>query len=233
MHGISWGRHSNASTARFLGKLALGFGALFLGEPFISSTTAGRLRTFLWGRTAELRSDAEIHGSGFFDPIHQEGRDVMGWKPGHVFIMMPAGDSLGLNCYFYGAQGAAVEITADPAHWREHIPNEGAIYVVSPSRQKFSGPHTLSEFVAAKLGGAKSNGARALAEFMEQCSRQTTLPRYHLDGTGGIMLIAERFEAFIYEDGEKRVLGVFDSQEAAERVYDEAALNCAAPHGSS
>lgn len=205
---------------RFLGKLALGFGALLLGESFVRSATATKLRDFMWGRTAELRAQHEVRGTGFFDHPGEEAKTLLGWPAGHLFWIAALGSSLALNCIFFGSQMGTIEITDSRKQWEGLVPDLGVVYLVCPARQRYFGPVELPSYVASKLEGG--TGSPDLRCFIEESSRQVVRPPYHLDGTGGVMLVKGQFVPFISVPGERKELGTFATEAEASRAYDDA-----------
>jgi hypothetical protein len=168
---------------RFLAKLALGFGSLLLDPSYIASSDAQRIRGFMWGKTQKQREAFRIRGTGFLDEGSRSLTELLGWKPGHVFLLIPTpiedGVILTLHCNFYGAQAAFVEVSTDPAHWRERMGPDGLAFVIAPGFRKWVGPLPVTAYAMAKhrVAGARPE----IIELMARCENPAPLPPFHID----------------------------------------------------
>ena len=88
------GRISIDYGSRFLAKLALGLGGLFLDTSFRRSESADLLRKFLWTRKLEDRQKISFRGRNFIsdpDPNFARMAEFLSWPGGHVVMMLPRG----------------------------------------------------------------------------------------------------------------------------------------------
>ena len=88
------GRISIDYGSRFLAKLALGLGGLFLDTSFRRSESADLLRKFLWTRKLEDRQRISFRGRNFIsdpDPNFARMAEFLSWPGGHVVMMLPRG----------------------------------------------------------------------------------------------------------------------------------------------
>ena len=166
------GKISPEYSKRFLGKLALGIGGLFLDHSFRGSQSASLLRTCLWAANiTELRS-VLIRGSGFLGGIDKRVRDSLKWPGGHTLALFPSRDFLILYAAFFERQAATILISNEPSHWKT-LGNEGVAYVISPALRRFAGPVRGSGLVAHKLGFFDPE-----LEALESLEKQTPQPTF-------------------------------------------------------
>ncbi len=143
--------------SRFLAKLALGLGCLFLNENYKRSADASLLRQFMWSRKKEERDKIPIHGSGFFSAERmKEVISHLNWDGGHIINLMAIGDSLALYTNFYGQNGSLMQISNDPSHWKGKI-NESMLFIILPEMQKYVGPISMIEFIGHKYSDYKNS----------------------------------------------------------------------------
>ena len=75
---------------RFLAKLALGMGCLFLKDEYKTSSDAELLRKLMWTRDHKERRKLQIHGTGFLGN-HENMKNInesLKWDGGHVICIM-------------------------------------------------------------------------------------------------------------------------------------------------
>lgn len=166
---------------RFLGKLALGFGALFLDPTFLTSQSATTLRNFMWTQDRSMREELQVRGTAFFGDRDAATLDVLAWKPGHIFYLHPAEPSLGLTALFYGSQVASIEVTSEAAHWRGRIHDQGEVYVIAPGLRRWCGPIRMPEYVAARLGHTGGVPSE-LVDILSASENVPPLPPFELPG---------------------------------------------------
>lgn len=160
---------------RFLAKLALGFGALFLAPQFLSSRDAEVLRKFLWTADAQARELIPLRGLSFM--ANRKPPVDLGIEGAHVFTLVPRSRGLALDVNVYKRWGG-MQVTADPSHWDGHIPNgSGLVFVVVPGLRRSVGPVPLEEYIAWKLQATNHAALDSLNHDMEQFGE---LPPYHL-----------------------------------------------------
>lgn len=141
--------------SRFLAKLALGMGGLFLDFSFRSGASADLLRKFLWAKKFEDRQKIPIPGRNFIaerDPNFAKLTSFLRWPGGHILVMLPTAKGLTLYVAFFEAQAATIVISDEPDHWQNIGNQDGMVYVISPGLRKYVGPVRLSEFVIHKMG---------------------------------------------------------------------------------
>jgi hypothetical protein len=90
---------------RFLAKIALGLGVLFLNDSFQSSSCADILRKFLWERDKDKRNALEVKMTSFYNGFSDDDskfmRELFSWKGGHLLALFSLGDYLILYATFY------------------------------------------------------------------------------------------------------------------------------------
>jgi hypothetical protein len=142
---------------RFLAKLALGLGCIFLNETFKTSEDASLLRNFMWTKKKEERDKIPIQGSGFFNSEKmKEVDEFLKWEGGHTINLMKIEDSLILYANFYGQSGNVIKITNNKSHWKGKI-NESMLFIVMPEMQRFVGPINMAELLAHRGSDYKNS----------------------------------------------------------------------------
>lgn len=163
---------------RFAVKLALGMGALFLGDEFITSSEADELRSFLWGKTDKDRKNATVRGTPFLSETLKGLKRSLAWEGAHTVLIMPAkGRSLALSAFLYAEQSCLVQITEDRKHWEGRIPREGHVFIVVPGLRKCVGPVSVPAYIAHRLGYSSDEELSALARELE---RYKKIPPFHI-----------------------------------------------------
>lgn len=179
---------------RFLAKLAVGFGSLFLDSSFKTSEDVTKLRNYLWAKSAEDRQALKMYGTGFFSNLFhcQPGNnlnDLIGWKPGHV-ILLQAFDQqvLTLSVMFYGSQSATVRVSSNPDHWKNlgeaNAPN-GTVFLVAPGFRTFVGPVPLSRYIAARGELKVGKVIPVVGSFLQQVEEHPPPPSFEAESTIG------------------------------------------------
>jgi len=135
---------------RFLAKLALGCGALFLDSAFLQSPDAARLRNFMWERNPDARADMQIPGITFLSQKLGPAKQLIGWPAGHVILLLPVDGRLLLSPFLYGELSAAIEISSDPSMWSGRIDDDGTVFVIAPGFGKFVGPISLADYIGTR-----------------------------------------------------------------------------------
>ena len=149
------GRISVDYGSRFLGKLALGIGGLFLDSSFRSSSSADLLRDFLWTKRLEERQRIPVRGRNFLAGEDRNFRNVaafLRWRGGHLLLMLPKAGYLLLYAAFFEGQAATIAVSNEPQHWQTMDKNDGVTYVISPGLHKCVGPVKLTAFIAHRMG---------------------------------------------------------------------------------
>ncbi len=139
---------------RFMAKLALGMGALFLNDSFLKSNEAKRLRDFMWEKDPDARGDIQIAGTTFLSQSLLPVARLVGWSEGHVILMIPIDGKLILAPIFYGEQSASIVVSSDQDHWAGKVDIDGTLFAVVPGLRKYCGPISVGEFLDVKFNGA-------------------------------------------------------------------------------
>ena len=146
---------------RFMAKLALGFGGLFLDPCYARSSEANVVRQILWSRNPAARYQSELHGTNFLEASQEPIVSRCGWDAGHVFIFQPINDYLALQVILYGSQTANIQITSNRAHWERSIGGDAMVYVLCPSIHRVVGPVSLAQFIAVRNGFSRTGSELA------------------------------------------------------------------------
>lgn len=177
---------------RFLAKLALGMGHLFLAPSFSSSPDAKILRDMMWARTREERANIPMRGSGFLGQGDFTGKEFLSWREGHVLTLLPVGGTIALHASFYGKQCATIQISENPEHWAGRGLENGVVYVVSPGLRRCVGPISLSDFLAHHLDQAK---CEALIQLEREIESVPPLPPAHIQAESASETTAQQDSA--------------------------------------
>lgn len=139
---------------RFLCKFALGLGLNRLGEGFLKTEYAKRLRSALWEKDYDKRVSCGAEFSNYFAAKSGGVVDLLAWDGVHTITLYPMGNRLvGIICLF-GKMPFYVTISKNPELWSGDI-CYGEVYVICPSLDKFVGPLSLEDLVSHKLGNSK------------------------------------------------------------------------------
>lgn len=163
---------------RFLAKIALGIGALFLSDDFAVSSSASLLRTFMWTKSQNERQQLKLHGSGFLEGTPDSLKQILNWPGGHVIALITDNNNLNLYCSFYGFQNAVVRVTSEPELWKDRINDDGIVFLIAPGIQKYVGPIELSKYIAHKFENDLEN--EQLLRLEEDLENKPELPPYNI-----------------------------------------------------
>ena len=137
---------------RFLAKIALGMCAKFLGEGFVNSPMAEKLRGFMWGITQEDREEFTIHGTSLFGP--KENKDELnefyGWRTGITITLLNLHGSVAMVMNLYATHCAVLKIEKADDDFKDKI-GDGIIFIVIPGLKKVVGPLRMMQFLSHKL----------------------------------------------------------------------------------
>nr|WP_256935034.1 HNH endonuclease [Bacillus thuringiensis] len=158
------------SGVRFIGKVALGMGTLFLNEDFQTSESATKLRNFMWAKTPTEREHIPVHGSGFFKGDFTELSEILNRAYCHTLMLLPVGDKLCLYASFYGTQTAVIEISSDPKHWENKISFQGLVFTILPGLQKCVGPLSVLDYINHNTGVRTHHELAELDKIIEKTS---------------------------------------------------------------
>jgi hypothetical protein len=139
--------HEIHSGERFVAKVALGLGALFLHQTFRTSESAVLLRRYVREASWAARAEIPVVGTSFFN-LDRKIADLLKWPAGHLLLLWPWAHRLLLYASFYGTQEAVMVVSSEPEHWQGKIEESGILYLISPGLRKFVGPKSLSTFLA-------------------------------------------------------------------------------------
>jgi len=177
---------------RFLAKLALGFGALFLNPTFRTSAAAQCLRSYLRERDWQKRALIPLKQSGFINPIPDkitglqndleeladEVKKFPEWPGGHSFLLLPCEGTLMLYSRIFKMQSACIQVSDEASHWENLIDYEGLLFLINPGIRECLGPLKLSEFFMFKLHPSAPKVSK-LADFANR-SQPIPLPPVHI-----------------------------------------------------
>jgi hypothetical protein len=131
---------------RFVTKVALGFGALFLAPGFSTSLAAKKLRSALWTRSAAEREKIEIRGRKFLgeaDPL----KWLVDLPSCHIVAGLIAAKHFMLLLRMSGTEAYAMEVSDDPEHWVGTTAERGIIFVIAPGFRACVGPLTQEALI--------------------------------------------------------------------------------------
>ncbi len=135
---------------RFLAKMALGCGVLFIEPQFIKSVDASKLRSFMWERNPQNRANIQVFGTTFLNEELKPLQQLLGWDAGHIILILPINNKLLLTLILYGEHSATIEICSELNLWKEKINENGIIFVIAPGFRKYVGPISFQEYIAVK-----------------------------------------------------------------------------------
>lgn len=119
---------------RFMAKLSLGFGYIYLGNSFLDSDTAVNLREFLWKKDPVNRLKVDIKGSGF--QLQTEEFDKFFWvKDCWTVGVIVAAQALWQLVVTPGGHSMTMLISDKPELWEhlgfdEHL--DGRLAIINP-----------------------------------------------------------------------------------------------------
>ncbi len=139
---------------RFLAKLGLGLGSLFLDESFARSEDAKTLRKLMWNKNIASLKESEILIAPIFGSQFDNIMPYLAWEAGHVIMMLPfrRDHILAFFAIFYGQLTGGIQISSDANHWSGEIDKDGSVFVIAPGLRRVAGPVNLLEFLAARKG---------------------------------------------------------------------------------
>ena len=163
---------------RFLAKVALGIGAKFLGDSFLTSPMAIQLRKFMWGKTLEQRKEQHIHGTSLFTPKNKEELiEFFGWEGGHLLTLMNLPDGVALNLTLYNTYSAQLKIEKYGDDYRDKI-GDGICFAIAPGQKKIIGPMKFIHFLNHKLDMGRI--IPELAEVEQEMQKYKEKPPFNL-----------------------------------------------------
>jgi hypothetical protein len=137
---------------RFMCKLSLGFGALFLHPSFQDSAAAATLRAALWSRSAEAREKFKIPGAKFLgdrDPLRQ----LVEFPDCHILAGIPVGNRFMLLFRLAAGESHCMEVSHDPSHWAGTQAASGLIFIIAAGLRACVGPisqmDAITDYISA------------------------------------------------------------------------------------
>jgi hypothetical protein len=165
---------------RFMGKLALGLGSIFLNPDFQTSPNADLLRNFLWEKDFEKRAKIEIGGIPLLKKGDPRFLERIKWPPGHTIIFFDMGRFLALYAIFYGELSCAIEITSNRSHWNSYIEEGASVFVIAPGLQRYVGPLSFIRYLNTLHG--LDYISKEFNELIKDIEKIPELPPFHIDG---------------------------------------------------
>ncbi|UZA68687.1 HNH endonuclease [Pseudomonas viridiflava] len=137
---------------RFLCKFALAYGHNRLGEEFIESSYALKLRNALWEKNSNMRASLGISFNERVWVDDDETWSHLAWPGIHTIAIVPEADKLLAVIYLFGTQLITITLSDDPIFWRGKI-TSSEVHVICQTLNQHAGPFLLENFVAHRLGG--------------------------------------------------------------------------------
>jgi len=134
---------------RFLAKVALGMGTLYLAPDFVMSADAGLLRSFLFQKDDKKRENIPVAGSGSFGNTDELVR-LLSWEDGHVVMLKRFGADVMLGLILFGRTAYVIRVSANLLHWPASAPADGMVFIIAPGLQRAVGPIHYSAYLAWK-----------------------------------------------------------------------------------
>jgi hypothetical protein len=140
-----------ASGDRFLAKMALGMGTLFLRDTFPESNDADLLRDMLWEQAPAEREEIPVGMTRFFsdfplrDALHEH---AVG--DSHIVVLQRKPNGVFLQLILYGSYPAIVRV-ADTDQ-SSPLVEEGFVFMIDHANQDHLGPLPVMEFLAWQHG---------------------------------------------------------------------------------
>lgn len=165
---------------RFLVKLGLGFGALFLDPSYATSADASTMRSLLWARETESWPDGTT-GTPFFSPIDEPFDHLTDWRGCHMLMLLQHDRGIGLGVKLYGRYDAALTIASSDFGFFDRFAAPEAMWIVAPGLRLFAGPMSLEEYTVARL---QPNPCDRLALLRDALDSTSVLPPFDLPQRG-------------------------------------------------
>jgi len=142
------------SENRFLAKVAIGVGTIFLGETFAKSESASNLRRYMWAKTNEERNGIKLHGTNFYDPGKKKETELVeffGWEAGHLIAIINMHDYVSITITLFNKITASIRI--DKGHPEDYndILDHGICIAIAPAVKKSVGPFNYFSFIKHKV----------------------------------------------------------------------------------
>lgn len=139
---------------RFMCKLALGVGDLFLKSTFAQSEQASLLRKGMWARVIPQWESIDIPGIRHLGPRKKdtELKEMLGWPYGHTvgLIALPNSGIL-MFANFYGIHDYIISLAPDQEHWNPQLRN-GTFYLMVPCKKTCIGPFRYEDYLFHNTG---------------------------------------------------------------------------------
>ncbi|MFJ3151373.1 HNH endonuclease [Pseudomonas hunanensis] len=139
---------------RFLCKFALIYGHNKLGEEFIDSTYALKLRNSLWEINSDKRRSLGITFNELLSVEDDEEWSHLAWPGVHTITILPEPDKLLALIYLFGRQFMTITLSDEPDLWNGKI-SSPEIHVICQTLGRYAGPFSVDDFVAHRFDGDK------------------------------------------------------------------------------
>lgn len=153
---------------RAIVKIALGLACQTFGAPFVVSSAAAKLRTYLWEQDPARRNALGLRGRG--GPLVSTPTLTSVVHPGgylHLFELLATGSGLGLAANFFGSFENIVRLD-DGESFAAQLPLDaagvirGVGWIVDPVMKRTTGPTSVSDLIASSVNRERARPADAL-----------------------------------------------------------------------
>lgn len=168
---------------RFTAKLGFELGYKFLGPKYLDTNYAKSLRRVARERDLQTRLTHGMLGSAFIEHEDTSEAKLLCWELGWVLIIATNENGLGVFLHFPTGQSVTVQITDEPALFREELEKfkAGQVIVVVPDEGLVAGPMSLREYLSHRQGGRKNPQMQAIEQASTDISQLP--PKSLTDGT--------------------------------------------------
>jgi hypothetical protein len=161
---------------RWLAKLAVGLGANILGQSFLATQYAKRLRAALFEKDAAKRATIPVRGTGFFAAQSDPTDQIIGWPGAYTLCLHALSEAFVLTIHMANQQSMHIVISDEPKLWAGtdvDYYRVGQVFLIAPLVGQFVGPISLPEYLGNRLNGTPIS---ALASLEEKRIDPATLP---------------------------------------------------------
>lgn len=168
-------QYSLSGSERFLAKVGLGLGGLWLGQDFLVSPYATILRDYLWARDPEARREIQRSGQLSLNADFVTA-SPLSKASGHTVMMTVSGGKVVVVFTVYGKSSGTIAICDAVEPWINLL-GAGRVHFIAPSLQRAAGPYDLFEWAAALQG---MHFLPELTEIDAQLEQVTPRPSFDL-----------------------------------------------------
>jgi hypothetical protein len=151
---------------RFLAKVARGLGYQLMGEAYLATPYAKRVRRAMWEQDPMVRNGL-FRSLPFSSPRLKLVKDHLGFSGAYCLLLWALADDFVLALALPDGSIASVVISDEPKLWSDNaleMYRDGVMYIVTPQLQSCLGPLAFPEFLAHKLGSLRHASISALEE---------------------------------------------------------------------